>query len=315
MILSGNSNLPDKEETAWHIAGAGAMGCLWAARLREKGHSCTLLVQSERLNQYSESNLVSYTSPDQVPSHNTIEVKVIDSPEQVINNLIIATKAGGVESVLDTLKPWITNNTRILLLQNGMGTQHQVARTFPENPIWAASITDGAWLKSPLNVQHAGYGQTFIGPMTAAAEAISDDFYRALQAPALSLEPVDNIEHKLWIKLAINSCVNGLTVLYRCRNGKLLDGGEREHHLQALCRETAQVLQAEGHLPEQPLLSLVTQVATATGKNYSSSYQDAANNRPTELAWINGVLIKEATKHGLDVSAHKALMETLNEAY
>ncbi len=311
MDASDHNALP--HSNTWHIVGAGAMGCLWGARLRKKGDDCSFLVKPERQPEYStDSNLI-YSSPENQQGEYSVTVQPAKNPEGPIQNLIIATKASGVQAAIQSLKPCIRPETRILLLQNGMGTQQYVAETFPDNPVWAASVTDGAWLRAPLNVQHAGYGATSIGAMTETAHRISDDFFSSLQAPGLTLEPTNNIEKKLWLKLAVNSCINGLTVLYQCSNGELLDGGEREQHFAQLCEETSKVLEAINQTPEQSLLTQVTQVAQATGANYSSSFQDAKYGRQTELAWINGVLIETARKNGIELPSHSALMVRLKE--
>ena len=313
MAASDQNRLPHQPAT-WYIVGAGAMGCLWAARLLTKGDQCIFLVKPDRLKEYSPVPKLIYNSPEHQCSEHIVEIQAVNSPLHAIENLILATKAGGVEPAIHELTPFIKPRTRIVMLQNGMGTQQHVVEQFPDNPAWAASVTDGAWLKATLNVQHAGYGITAIGPMTSAATKSGQTLYDDLQAPNLTLSVTDNIEQKLWLKLAINSCINGLTVLYHCRNGELLDGAEREQHLELLCAETSQLLEATGQHPTQPLLSTVKQIAKATGANYSSSYQDVENGRQTELAWINNVLIKEANKQQLQVPAHVALMKAL-EAY
>lgn len=62
----------------------------------------------------------------------------------------------------------------------------------------------------------------------------------------------------------------------------------------------------------------VFQVAEATGANRSSMGQDVDNKRQTEIGAINGAVVKEAQKLGLNVPVNQTLttlVETLQAHY
>jgi 2-dehydropantoate 2-reductase len=39
----------------------------------------------------------------------------------------------------------------------------------------------------------------------------------------------------------------------------------------------------------------------------SSTAQDLVRQKPTEIDYLNGLIIQKATQHGLDVPSHKAI--------
>ncbi len=50
---------------------------------------------------------------------------------------------------------------------------------------------------------------------------------RALPTRRLEIRPVDDIEHEMWRKLAVNCTINALTAVHGCPNGALLGRATR----------------------------------------------------------------------------------------
>ncbi|WP_257294987.1 ketopantoate reductase C-terminal domain-containing protein [Endozoicomonas sp. YOMI1] len=117
-----------------------------------------------------------------------------------------------------------------------------------------------------------------------------------------------HFEQKLWEKLAINSCINGLTAWFNCRNGELLDNGENQVWLDQLIVETSGVLAALG-MPATALKDSVYGVCQITASNLLSTCQDARRGRATELSFINGFQIQQANPLGATVNGHHQLMD------
>ncbi|MGB0360733.1 MAG: ketopantoate reductase family protein [Endozoicomonas sp.] len=293
-------------QITWYILGAGSMGCLWAAYLRKKGLPVTLILREHHLESHQDILALRLTRSDEKLSFHvhTATSATINSP---VSRLIVCTKAQDSLTALESIRRHLAHQCSILLIQNGMGNQHTIAEAFSEQNIWAASSTDGAYLKQPFSVVHAGKGHTWIGPMNQSATTV---FTELLDSFSLSVGVCDDIEHKLWQKLAINCCINGLTALFNCHNGELLDNGAHQEFLERLIAETTLVLQKSGY--ENSLLrEQVFEVSKATARNTSSTCQDARQGRKTELAFINGFLIRQAASFNISLPTHKKLMNLL----
>ena len=227
-----------------------------------------------------------------------------------VSRLIVCTKAQDALSAIKAIAHNLTDDCKILLLQNGMGCQQAVAREFPELSVWAGSATDGAYLNKPFNVCHAGKGMTHIGPL--GTSCLPNDFDLLLNDFRLDVQQVDDIEQFLWKKLAINCCINGLTALYDCRNGRLLDNGEKQQWLDQLATEVNHVLEVIAK-PIKNLVESVHHICQITANNISSTCQDARQGRRTELAYINHYLIEQADSLQAPVPSHKKLMAALEK--
>ncbi|MTI15611.1 ketopantoate reductase family protein [Sansalvadorimonas verongulae] len=297
----------------WHILGAGAIGCLWSAQLYKNRITCMLLVRSQRFKQLESDTqpLLRITEGGQL---NQLPVSIGSTNDaQPIENLLLTTKAGDALAAIQSVKDRLTNNTTIVLLQNGMGSQQAIAESFPELAVYAGSTTDGAWLESFLTIHRAGHGKTWLGPLSdkAHAETHNHAIESLVKLVGMDVSLTENVLAKLQEKLAINAAINGMTALHNCSNGELLKP-EFQPTIAALCEETACVLAVEGYSGTgAQVLERVNHVLTVTGENYSSSLQDVRNNRKTELQWINGYLLTLADKHNIHAPAHETLMSQL----
>jgi 2-dehydropantoate 2-reductase len=112
----------------------------------------------------------------------------------------------------------------------------------------------------------------------------------------------------LWQKLLINCAINPLTALANVKNGELAQASYRPT-LQAICEEVCLTAQACGiFIDANSALEQVLNVIENTAENYSSMHQDIAHKRPTEIDAINGYVVKQAQKKGIDVPVNTQML-------
>lgn len=305
----------------WFILGGGAMGCLWAYDLSPNS---IILVKPERYRHYTsgstKSLITTQLAYQQTPfaSPNTRKCKLanIQNYTSPILKLIVTTKAQDTVAALETIQHTLHSHAHILLLQNGMGSQQAVKKQLPEYTLWCGSTTQGAYTTDFLHVVHAGLGQTCIGPWHISTETnprYSAIFQQQLITQGQQVIFIDDILPLLWRKLAVNACVNGLTVLFECKNGELLTHPKHLKWVKTLCQETAQFLDYKRIAYTKPLFQHVCHVLEQTAENYSSTYMDVSHQRSTELMYINGFILSEAKRLGLSLPTHTTLMAQLAE--
>ena len=158
-------------DSGWYILGAGSIGCLWAAKLYQSGIQASLILRPHRFQQLNSPSSALLKITDTLGKQTKIPIKVTTaaSISQPIKTLLVTTKAQHARDAVASIQTLLTDTSRLLLLQNGMGSQQDIASDLPEQDIWAGSSTDGAYLTAPFHVTHAGQGVTFIGKLTNAS--------------------------------------------------------------------------------------------------------------------------------------------------
>ncbi|MFJ7794731.1 putative 2-dehydropantoate 2-reductase [Pseudomonas sp. NPDC096950] len=279
----------------WHVLGAGSLGTLWATRLARAGVPVRLIVRDEqRLQAYRAAGGLTLVEHGEAKIYE-IPGETSDSSEP-INRLLVACKAYDAVHAVARLAPRLAPGAELILLQNGLGSQDAVAAQVPQARCISASSTEGAFRDGDWRVVFAGHGYTWLGD---ASHPVAPIWLEDLTAAGIPHEWTTDILTRLWRKLALNCAINPLTVLHDCRNG-----GLQQHHCEVatLCAELTELLERCGQpAAAEHLQQEVERVIQATAANYSSMYQDVANQRRTEISYLLGHVCKVAARHQLNL--------------
>lgn len=303
-----------EKSSQWHLLGAGSLGCLFAAYLQHAGVALEIIVRdAATLQTLNENGGITLTEDTE---HSTIAIAAtiphtLDAP---ITQLLICTKAQQTLAAIDSVKHRLATDSLIILLQNGMGVRELLQQQFPHATILHALSTEGAFRTARFHVTHAGHGETVIGAIEAQQQILAKKTVNALQCK-LPIVFVPDIERRLWLKLAVNSVINPLTALHRCRNGELLKLDDIDSTIENLYAELALVTQIENiDVDVKEMRDEVYRVIHATAQNKSSMLQDIEAGRASEIDFINGFIVQRAHAHGLECEQHEHLLAMIHAA-
>ena len=280
------------------ILGPGAVGSLWASHFKQAGHKVSVWSNSDS---ETLSFQLDQHPPQIYPNRNSRCVEQADL-------LLVTVKAWQVLKALRPLERYLSRETIVVLMHNGMGTAESVSGQLPLNPIVLATTTHGAYKQNADQVLHTGLGETQLGGYNQLGKQCG--FLEQVFDHALA--PVKwhgTIQHALWIKLAINCAINPLTAIHQITNGQLA-GDNYQIELQPIIEEVAQVLSAEqGPISHHQLLKTIHKVIENTATNHSSMQQDIYHKRPTEIDFITGYLLQRATQHHISAPKNRELYQ------
>ncbi|TPV61839.1 2-dehydropantoate 2-reductase [Aestuariibacter sp. GS-14] len=223
--------------------------------------------------------------------------------------LILPLKAFQIGDALQQWQKRINKATPVILFHNGMGGTELATTWLPDNPVFLATTSHGALKLNADTVKHTGMGSTMLGmafshPLAKKLQPVVTALMEACIGPVTWRE---DMQTALWQKLLINCAINPLTALENVKNGALANPQYRAT-LQLVCQEVCLTAQACGvQLDEENALEQVLAVVRNTAENYSSMHQDIAHHRPSEIDAINGYVVQQAQKKGIDVPVNTRL--------
>lgn len=292
---------------SWYILGAGAIGCLWASYWRQAGRRVVLITPTARA-----SNSLSLQRDGRTTTHNIEQLTVEQLPAtgRPIDNLLVCTKAQHTLAAVQAVLPCISERATVLVVQNGMAAR-QLPALLPSQTLYNGITTDGAYRTDPMCVVHAGRGDTFIGRLSPSTDAA---LLQTLPTDHLNIHLCDDIAARQWQKLVMNSAINGLTAIYHCRNGELLNIPAARQRMHALCIEACAIGQTLGfnHNADE-LLRQISEGLTITATNYSSLYQDINHGRSTEIDYLNGYLCELAEQALLPCDENRRVLNAIKQ--
>ena len=207
----------------------------------------------------------------------------------------------------------------VLSLQNGLGNVEILAAQIADS---AAQVTQGisllgASLTRPGQVVIGGLGSTTLGttPVLTMAHRQTLEWLKQAMTPAGAVVNItDNAQSIIWGKLVVNCAVNPIAALLDVTNGTLLEYEATRQLLTQVALEVAAVARA-AHIPlpfpdiEAPAQAM--RAAQINADNICSMVQDLRRHRPTEIEAINGAVVREAARLGLDVPVNRTLTELI----
>jgi 2-dehydropantoate 2-reductase len=281
----------------WHILGAGSIGCLMSYLLGQQGFTTQLITRRVRALPDNLSVVQSNGATISLPLNLTLV-----EDQQPIHQLLVTTKAPDVTNALASIRHRLIPGARLLFLHNGMGPQQMALEQYPEQQIFWGSVTHGAYFKNPSTLVHAGQGDVITG--SPVHQNRPNDWPEGwLWA--------DDIEYRLWQKLAVNALINPLTALHQCQNGELLNNETLIHQMQQLATEVELVAKACG-IDLKDSYQLAAQIAKKTGNNRSSMLQDRLNNRVTEIDQINGYIAQMGQLHNFPTPLNDKIVQDIH---
>ncbi|MFO7714085.1 ketopantoate reductase family protein, partial [Desulfosarcina sp.] len=127
-----------------------------------------------------------------------------------------------------------------------------------------------------------------------------------------------SIRDVVWDKLLVNVGINAITALTGIKNGQLLDLPVTKALSRAAVEEAAALAEAAGAGVRDHATAHVFDIAAMTAGNRSSMGQDIDHQRRTEIDAINGFVVRESEKFGLEAPVNRtltALIETIQHHF
>ncbi len=288
------------------VVGAGAMGCLFGARLKNAGFQVALL---EKAGDVADSINKNGIFVEGVSGRYRAMVPVYpgEAPQQP-DLVLFFVKSYDTLEASKTVRSWLQPEALVLTLQNGVGNMEILRDAFGAERVLGGVSAEGSTLLAPGSVKHAGRGETIIGGGKKAQEIAS-----LFQKAGFETRAVEDIDGFIWGKLVVNAGINALAAITRLKNGRLPElEGTRSVMEKAVSEAIAVIRAKKISLPYPDPMARVTEVCRATAENTASMLQDVLNKKRTEIDVINGAIVKEGAALGISTPVNSTLVSLVS---
>lgn len=208
--------------------------------------------------------------------------------------VIIAVKQYDLSHLFPLLMS-IPKETPLCFIQNGMG-HLELLNTLPHKTIFVATVEHGAKRMDDRTVSHNGIGQTNLAVYRGMFER-AEWFPQSLN-PAFRIILHEDYRTILINKLMANALINPLTVIFRVKNGRLVDNPYYYELLKLLFEEIYTLFPLTD---KETSFNSVIHICINTKNNTSSMLKDIQEGRKTEIDAILGYILKVAERKGAEL--------------
>jgi len=294
--------------------GAGAVGCFFGGMLARAGADVVLIARGAHLEALKRNGL----QLDSIHFSEQIRVRASGEPAAVAGAelVLFAVKTIDTESTAKSIKPHLAPGTLILSLQNGVNNVERI-KTAAGLDALASVVYVAASIPEPGRVRHGGRGDLVIGNSPAEQVAAIRDTFEPAGVPCRLSE---NLDGELWQKLTLNCAGNAVTALTKSSYGPAVANPLVRGVMESALDETRLVARAAGvRLPDDgpETLANAMNLLQSYGPATSSTAQDIARGRRTEIDSLNGYVAQRGAELGVATPVNRtlhALVKQLEEA-
>ncbi|MEH2445498.1 MAG: putative 2-dehydropantoate 2-reductase [Nostoc sp.] len=301
-------------ERSYAILGTGALGGFYGAKLQKAGLDVHFLLKSD-YEYVSKSGLVIESKDGdftltQVNAYNDVE----KMPQCDV--VMVALKTTQNHLLPQMLPPLVRDDGVVLVLQNGLGVEEEVAKI-----VGNVSIIGGLCFLCSNKVEaghirHLDYGQITLGAyasgyhpigITDKMRQIADDFKSA----GISMELTEDLLLGRWKKLVWNIPYNGLSVILNVRTDELMSYVHTRKLVEQLMYEVAAgSFSCDRIIPDSFIQTMLDY--TVKMKPYRTSMKiDYDERRPLEVEAIFGNPLRKAHSRGVDLPQISCIYQQL----
>jgi 2-dehydropantoate 2-reductase len=291
------------------IVGAGAVGGYFGGMLARAGIHVLMIGRQPFVEAVNTRGLLL----DTISFRDVVQVRASTQISDVrgFDVVLICVKSNDTISTASALAPFLSKDTMLMCLQNGVDNAEAVSsltgiETHPAVVYLAAMVPE------PGGVKHSGRGDLVIGPDNFQTRMVSDMFQHAGVPCRIS----DRIYDELWEKFICNCALNAISALCQETYGRISKDPDAWKLVESTIHEAMAVAHASGFNPfsaggvdlaVESVMSLTQQIANAT----SSTAQDMIRGKESEISSLNGLISKRGLQLDIPTPVNHALFSLI----
>ena len=297
--MAFENTIDSKNKRHFAVVGAGAVGCYFGGMLARAGHAVTLIGRPLHVDAIKADGLMLDTQSfkERVQLEASIDAGSVSSADVVL----FCVKSTDTVATAAEIAPYLSPKAVVLSLQNGVENAALLSASLAQQVI-PAVVYVATEMAGPGHVKHNGRGELVIGDAADSASIAA-----LMQASAIPVQVSNNVIGALWAKLIVNCAYNALSAIAQMPYGRLVQSDGVEALMEEVVRECLAVAHAGGIVVPGDSLHNVRRIAQTMADQYSSTAQDVARGKPTEIDYLNGYVCRQGKELGVATPVNHAL--------
>ena len=216
--------------------------------------------------------------------------------------VLFCVKANDTLTAGRVIAPHLGSSVPVLSLQNGVDSAEHLQAVLGR-PVVPAAVYVAVDMPAPAHVRHHGRGELVIGPSPSSAD-IAEVFSRV----GIPTEVSENVKGVLWAKLIVNCAYNALSAVAQLPYGQMMKTDSVPEIMRDIVAECLAVAERSNVMVPGDVMSTVLGLAASMPDQVSSTAQDLAQGKESEIDHLNGYIVRAAARLGIAAPVNRALL-------
>ena len=278
------------------LIGLGAVGLTYAVKLRDK---CDLYILGDRqhIEKYSKKK----------PVFNGIEQDfsyILPTDKFDADIIFITTKSNSLGTAIENIENFVTPNTRIISLINGISSEERISEAYPTARVLKSYFIGHSAVRNGNSVTQDGVGEIVIE---------HDDFIeRFFNDADINYSVPNDIDYALWLKYTFNLFSNQVSAILNMNFGDLKQNKQFLEFAKKIVSEVRQIAEVKGVKSLENLeRDAINSLNRMCDDGKTSMHQDILAKRPTEVDIFAGEIIRLGKVYNIKTPYNQALYDLI----
>ncbi|GLU32837.1 ketopantoate reductase family protein [Trinickia caryophylli] len=282
------------------VLGAGAVGCYFGGMLALHGHDVAFIGRPSHVDAMRHGGLRLQTRAfdKRVAVSASIDIDAAASADVVF----VCVKSIDTAQAARQLRHVLAPQAIVVSLQNGVDNA-ALLRAEISQPVICAAVYVASEMASPGHLLHHGRGDLAI-----EASPHSESLAQVLRAAGIPTEISDDVRATLWQKFTLNCAYNAVSAIVQLPLGEMPHRDALRATMREVVTECVAVAAAEGiRFADEPARIVERIEATIPAGQYSSTAQDLARGKWSEIDYLNGAVVRRGLAAGIGTPVNQTL--------
>ena len=276
--------------------------------LARAGQDVTLIGRSERVQAINGLGL----EMDCKSFQEIVSIKASDDLSILADAdlVLLSVKSLDTEKTIQAITSVLPSHTVVLSLQNGVANVG-ITSKWVSNSVYAAVVYVATSMLGQRTMKHHGRGELYIGSLQPAKDQDQENLaaicalFKDADVPCSIAQ---HIKKDMWLKFLVNCSYNAISGIGQITYGEMVRIPEIIQQIEHITEEFLAIATAEGVLiSKAEAIEANALIASTMTTQHSSTAQDLARGKKTEVDFLNGYIAELGKKYGIPVPYNESI--------